>query len=152
MAERIAIHQADRPASWDTIETFDLTAAIHEAPVRSTVIIDALDTWLVQAMTDADLWTDADVAPWGSSGQAAAQDIIAQAVDIARAAHDDDRHTVVIAGQPGTGVHAVGAGARRYVDLHGRVLQALAARADRTVLMVSGLPLELPPPTTIDGN
>ncbi|HEU0287948.1 MAG TPA: Rv2231c family pyridoxal phosphate-dependent protein CobC, partial [Nocardioidaceae bacterium] len=46
--------------------------------------------------------------------------------------------TWVIAGQPGLGVHAAGPGARRYVDLHGLSVQAVADAADDVFLVVGG--------------
>lgn len=152
MAERIAVHQADRPEDWTTAERFDVTTALAEAPPGCTVVVDALDTWLAEAMTQRDLWTDAPVAAWGPAGRHAADALVHDAAAIADAATCRSGTTIVIAGQPGLGAHAMGAAERRYVDLHGRILQALAARAVRAVLVVAGRPLELanagPPPST----
>ncbi len=146
MAERIAIHRADRPAAWATIEDLDLRAAVAAADPNATIIVDALDTWLLEVMADAGLWTDDDVAPWGRDGLDAADAIVAAADDLASDAGDRPGTTVLIAGQPGLGAHAMGASGRRWVDLHGRVLQAVSARADRAVLVVAGRVLDLAPP------
>lgn len=144
MAERIAIHQSDRPSHWATVERFDVAEVIRTAPPEATIIVDAIDTWLTQAMTDAGLWTESAVAPWGLEGRTAADAIVSDATGIAAAARSRVGDTIVIAGQPGLGAHAMGAAQRRYVDLHGRALQALTAQADRTMLVVAGRPLELP--------
>lgn len=143
MAERIAIHQDDRPSHWTTVERFDVAEVIRTVRSDSTIIVDALDTWLTQAMANAGLWTEASVSPWGLEGRAAADDILRDATCIAAAARSRLGDTIVIAGQPGLGTHAMGAAQRRYVDLHGRVLQKLTAQADRAMLVVAGRPLEL---------
>lgn len=146
MAERIAIHRADRPADWTTVEDIDLRASVAATDPDATIIVDALDTWLLEVMAAAGLWTDDDVAPWGRDGRDAADAIVAAADDLAGHARDRPGTTVLIAGQPGLGAHAMGASGRRWVDLHGRVLQAVSARADRAVLVVAGRVLDLAPP------
>lgn len=143
MAERIAIHRADRPADWATVEDFDVAAALAAVDPDATVVVDALDTWLVEVMADHDLWTDDDVAPWGAAGRAAADAVVATADTIARVGRERPGTTVLIAGQPGLGAHAMGAAGRRWVDLHGRVLQAVSARADHALLVVAGRVVEL---------
>ena len=146
MAERIAVHRADRPQDWTTVETFALAQAVADTPPGAAVVLDALDSWLLEAMTVRDLWTDADVEPWGPAGRAAADAVLADAAALADAALARDGLTIVIAGQPGLGPVAMGAAARRYVDLHGRIVRAIGERADRAVLVVAGRPLTLPAP------
>lgn len=143
MAERIGRHQRDRPPGWATVETFDLIRALGEVPDGACVIIDAVDTWLANAMTEADLWTDDDVAPLGQPGQAAAESVLAQVDRVAAAAADRAGDTIFVAGQPGFGLHPVSANGRRYTDLHGLSLQRLGDRG-RVLLVIAGRALEMP--------
>lgn len=145
MAERIAIHRADRPAGWSTDEDLDLQAALDRVAVDATVVVDALDTWLAEEMTSRDLWTTDPVAPWGAPGRAAADAIVSTARTVARSGRHRPGTTILIAGQPGLGAHAMDAGGRRYVDLHGRVLQAVARSADQVLLVMAGQVLPLQP-------
>lgn len=143
MAERIARHREDRPGGWATLETFDLVGALAEAGDRACVVVDAFDTWLADAMGRAGLWTDDAVAALGPDGAAAADRVLSGVDALVSVAVRRDGPTVVVAGQPGVGPHALGAGARRYVDLHGLALQRLGA-AGRVLLVVAGRALELP--------
>jgi nicotinate-nucleotide--dimethylbenzimidazole phosphoribosyltransferase len=146
MIERIARHRADRPASWQTFETFDLADALGRAgSTTATVIVDALDTWLVHAMQTHDLWTDADVEPLGRDGMAAVERLLDEVGEVVAAAQGRGGETIVIAGELGSALAPLGAGTRRYIDLHGRILQRLAAAATEAFLVVAGRAIPLPP-------
>src|SRR5690606_11545000 len=51
---RIAAHRARRPASWTTVETQDLAAAIGRA--EHPVLVDCLGTWLTAVIDAAGAW------------------------------------------------------------------------------------------------
>lgn len=143
MAERIARHRRDRPSGWHTIETFDLAATLATVDDQSCVIIDAFDTWLAHAMGEAGLWTDADVAAWGDEGALAAEGLLAEVDALASAARTRGGDTIVVAGQPGFGLHPMNANGRRYADVHGLSLQRLGP-GSRVVLVIAGRSLQLP--------
>lgn len=145
MQERVARHRADRPSTWRTLETFDLAAAIREAGPVATVIVDALDTWLHQAMQTHGLWTDAAVEPLGPEGGEAAARLLADVAGFVDATRARPGTTIVIAGELGSALAPLGAGARRYVDLHGQILQRLGAAAAEAFLVVAGRAIPLPP-------
>jgi adenosyl cobinamide kinase/adenosyl cobinamide phosphate guanylyltransferase len=124
MAARIAAHRARRSADWRTIEApHDLTAALVRC-ASMPVLIDCLTLWLSNLMLAA-----ADVD--------AAVDRLEQSLAQVSAP------VVLVANEVGSGIvpeHALG---RRFRDVQGLVNQRMAARADRVVLMVAGLPLAL---------
>jgi len=146
MQERIARHRADRPVTWRTIETFDLDDGLAQAAPASTVIVDALDTWLHHVMQVHGLWTDADVEPLGRDGAVAEQRVLSEVDRVIASASARAGQTIVIAGELGSALAPLGAGARRYVDLHGRILQRLAAAAADAFLIVAGRAIPLPSP------
>lgn len=143
MAERIARHRRDRPAGWATVETFDLVSALQQVPSHTCVVIDAFDTWLAHAMGEARMWSDDDVAPLGDVGRAAAEGVLVQVDAVVAAASGRHAQTIVVAGQPGFGLHPMTANGRRYADLHGLALQRLGTDA-RILLVIAGRTLELP--------
>jgi adenosylcobinamide kinase / adenosylcobinamide-phosphate guanylyltransferase len=125
MTERIAHHRARRGAGWQTIEApHDLTSAIAAAPPDAALLVDCLTLWLTNRML-AEADTEAETA--------AIEKVLAR------------RHgpTVLVSNEVGSGVVPDNALARRFADLQGRLNQRIAARADRVVLVVAGLPLTL---------
>jgi adenosylcobinamide kinase / adenosylcobinamide-phosphate guanylyltransferase len=123
MAERIAHHQARRGAGWHTIEEpYDLEDAIDAAPAGAAVLVDCLTLWLTNRML-------------------AEADIEAETARLEAALGRRNELTVLVSNEVGSGIVPDNALARRFRDLQGRLNQRLAARADRVVLVVAGLPL-----------
>ena len=124
MAVRIRTHRARRGPSWRTIEApRDLTAAFA-ACERMPVLVDCLTLWLSNLML-ADAEINAEV---GRLEEALAATVAP---------------VVLVANEVGSGIvpdHVLG---RKFRDLQGLLNQRVAARADRVVLMVAGLPLVL---------
>lgn len=148
LAERIEAHRRRRPAGWQTRATRALTEALREAPDEAVVLIDDLEGWLADRMTAEQLWTDAEVAPWGGAGDAARGRIVAEAAGWWELAATRTGATIVTAGQPGGGVTPASASVRRWLDLHGELVQLLGAHADRAELVVAGRALPLPAAAT----
>jgi adenosylcobinamide kinase/adenosylcobinamide-phosphate guanylyltransferase len=124
MAERIAAHRARRGSNWRTIEApRDLAAALR--PCTTTpILVDCLTLWLSNhLLADADIGLE----------MVRLEDALAAA----------KTPIVLIANEVGSGIvpdHALG---RKFRDLQGVLNQRMAARADRVVLVVAGLPLAL---------
>lgn len=146
LAERIAEHRRRRPPSWSTVESPDIATALGEAPAGATVLVDDLEGWLVDRMTAAGLWTDAEVAPLDETARRAWDHIVEDAAAWWSLARRRTGDTIVTAGQTGWGPTPASASTRRWLDLHGDVLQLLSADADRVELVVAGrvLPLGTP--------
>ncbi|MDX6647607.1 MAG: histidinol-phosphate aminotransferase [Miltoncostaeaceae bacterium] len=139
MAERIARHRARRPAGWRTVETADPAAALAGAG-PDTVLLESLGGWIAGRMHAAGLLEEGPAAEGEGAG------ILAGARALAAAASARAGLTVVVAEEAGLGPVAAGAATRRYLDLAGEACQALAAAADRVLLVVAGRTLELGPP------
>jgi adenosylcobinamide kinase/adenosylcobinamide-phosphate guanylyltransferase len=121
MAERIAAHRARRGAGWRTIEEPHDIASIL-AGDEGIVLIDCLTLWLSNRMlAGADM--DAEM------------DTLEVCLDVCV------NPKVLVANEVGSGIVPDNALGRRFRDLQGALNQRLAARADRVVLMVAGLPL-----------
>jgi adenosylcobinamide kinase/adenosylcobinamide-phosphate guanylyltransferase len=121
MAERIAHHQARR-GGWQTIEApHDLAAAIDAAPAAA-LLVDCLTLWLSNRML-------------------AEADIEAETGEMEAALARRNALTVLVSNEVGSGIVPDNALARRFRDLQGRLNQRIAARANRVVLVVAGLPL-----------
>ena len=143
-AARVKRHRADRPSHWRTVETFELDRALEDAEPGAFVLVDALDTWLAEIL-ELDGVDIGDENPDPARNDEVEARLLGRVRAFTDVAASRDGETWVIAGQPGLGVHAAGAGARRYVDLHGLCVQAAADAADDAFLVVGGrvAPLEL---------
>jgi adenosylcobinamide kinase / adenosylcobinamide-phosphate guanylyltransferase len=123
MAERIAHHRARRASGWQTFEApHDLASALRTAPSAAPLLVDCVTLWLSNRML-----ADADV------------DCEIRALEAAL-----DRRAgpvVLVSNEVGSGIVPDNALARRFRDLQGQLNQRLAARADRVVLLVAGVPL-----------
>ena len=125
MAERIAHHRKRRGDGWRTIEVpHDLQDAIDAAPAGAAVLVDCLTLWLSNRML-------------------AEADIEADTAALEKALAYRQGPTVLVSNEVGSGVVPDNALARRFADEQGRLNQRIAARADRVVLVVAGLPLTL---------
>jgi adenosylcobinamide kinase / adenosylcobinamide-phosphate guanylyltransferase len=123
MAQRIAAHRARRNAGWQTIEApHDLAGALDAAAAQAPLLVDCVTLWLTNRMlAEADV--DAEIARL--------EDALARRAGAA----------VLVSNEVGYGIVPDNALARRFRDAQGRLNQRLAARADRVVLVVAGLPL-----------
>ena len=127
MAERIARHQADRPAHWGLVEEpLRLGAAIRResAPGRC-LLVDCLSLWLVNLLAAEEGAFDRERAELlAALGEAAGP-------------------VILVSNEVGWGVVPLGEATRRYVDEQGRLNQAVAAACRRVTLVAAGLPLSL---------
>ena len=123
LTARIAEHRSRRGGQWQTVEApLDLAGAIAGAPASATVLVDCLTLWLNNLM-----FNNRDI------------DAEMQRLETALAARRAP--SVLVSNEVGSGIVPDNAEARRFRDLQGRLNQRIAARADRVVLLLAGLPM-----------
>jgi adenosylcobinamide kinase/adenosylcobinamide-phosphate guanylyltransferase len=126
MRERIRHHRARRGARWTTLEApLDLASALMEAarPERP-VLVDCLTLWLSNLLM-------------------AGRDAEAAITELVQALPRLKGPAVLVANEVGLGIVPDNALARAFRDHAGRLNQAIAAEAQRVVLVAAGLPLVL---------
>jgi adenosyl cobinamide kinase/adenosyl cobinamide phosphate guanylyltransferase len=124
MTARIALHRARRVSGWRTVEApRDLGPAIAEAD-GAPVLVDCLTLWLTNLML-------------------AHADLEAEMARLEDALLHRRGPLVLVANEVGLGIVPDNALARRFRDAAGHLNQRIAARANRVVMMVAGLPLEV---------
>ena len=129
---RIAHHRAERPTTWTTAEVpLELAAAVSAAPDDAFVIVDCLTVWLANLFVH-----DIDSRQRTQYGH----DMVAALRERRGGA------TVVVSNEVGMGVHPETTTGRDYRDELGRLNQAVAAAADRSLLLVAGKALRLDNP------
>ena len=128
MAERIRLHQAERPAEWETIEEpLELAAVLERVPADTAALVDCLSLWVANLLARGD--SDDDIEALGRS---------AAALAAGRGAL-----TVAVSNEVGLGVVPATELARRYRDVLGRINAQWAAVADEASFVVAGRRLPL---------
>ncbi len=127
MAARIARHQAERPAHWQTVEEpFALAGTLAGcADAGRCLVVDCLTLWLLNLL---------------EAGETVFQ---RERDDLLERLPSLPGHVVLVANEVGLGVIPMGELSRRFVDEAGRLNQALSRIADRVVFVAAGLPMVL---------
>jgi adenosylcobinamide kinase/adenosylcobinamide-phosphate guanylyltransferase len=128
---RIAAHQARRPASWNTVETRDLAAALR---LDGPVLVDCLGTWLTGVLDARGLW-DSSSEPVTSTVDALLDEVVG-----ALALRTD---VVLVTNEVGLGVVPAHRSGRLFRDLLGLVNQRIATTCDEVHLVIAGRVLRL---------
>jgi adenosyl cobinamide kinase/adenosyl cobinamide phosphate guanylyltransferase len=122
MAERIALHRAERPAGWTTVEEpRDLVGAIADVPEGATLVVDCLSLWVANVLESRDVEREAR-----------------EAAALAAA-----RTTIAVTNEVGLGVVPATPLGRAYRDVLGRVNAIWAEAADEAYFVVAGRVLRL---------
>ena len=127
MQERIKQHRRRRGPQWHTLEApLELAAVLSTLPLsnQNDVLIDCVTVWLSNL-----LHYDRDPA----AAQSALLKVLAQ----------HHRTVVLVAHEVGLGVVPETSLGRQFCDHAGLLNQAIAAQADRVILVAAGLPMVL---------
>lgn len=136
MVDRIARHQADRPADWTTVEApRDLLTALQGIDETHTLLLDCLTLWISNLVL-------ADVP---------ATEIESTADQIGAVLAARSGPTIVISNEVGHGIVPGDPLSRAFRDVHGRVNQHLAGHLDQTYLVIAGRLLPTLDPTELEG-
>jgi adenosylcobinamide kinase / adenosylcobinamide-phosphate guanylyltransferase len=122
MAERIARHRARRGTGWTTLETPRDVVGALAARGTTPMLVDCLTLWLSNALL-------------------ARADVDAEIERLEAALTQAAAPLVLVANEVGFGIVPDNPLGRRFRDSQGLLNQRIAARADRVVLVVAGLPL-----------
>jgi adenosylcobinamide kinase/adenosylcobinamide-phosphate guanylyltransferase len=133
MAERIRLHQAERPPEWETIEEpLDLELALQQVADDTAVVIDCISLWVSNLLARGD----------------ADSEVEAQARSVAARAVARPSLTIAVSNEVGLGIVPATELGRRYRDVLGRANSEWAAAADQAALVVAGRLLSLTPHET----
>jgi len=152
MADRIAAHRLDRHRSWITIEVpLEVPRAVRDAD-RPVVIVDCMTLWVSNLLLAADapggpaagepVGFDAG-GPVGSDAGGPVGPVRAEVESLLEVAADRTGTLIVVTNEVGLGLVPDNALARIYRDLLGWANARVAGQAERVVLLVAGIPVEL---------
>jgi adenosylcobinamide kinase / adenosylcobinamide-phosphate guanylyltransferase len=130
-AERVAKHQARRPASWGLAETIDLVPLLESA--GPPLLIDCLTLWLSRTMDELRVWSDLDRA-------GLVDDRIA---NLAAAWSSTPRRVVAVSNDVGSGIVPANPGTRLFRDLMGRLNTTISLASDEVLWTIAGRTIPL---------
>lgn len=144
MAQRIAIHQARRPAHWETVEEpFKVAEIIEEKGRQARIILLDCLTLLLSNWLLAVTQGEEDDAGSLLLRKDRFDQLLEQATSLARKARDCPAHVIIVTNEVGWGLVPPSPLGRIYRDLAGRANQVIAGHSDEVHLVVSGLPIRL---------
>jgi adenosylcobinamide kinase / adenosylcobinamide-phosphate guanylyltransferase len=123
---RIKRHQQDRDERWENIEEEKNPSKL--ALRGRVVVLDCVTLWLTNFFSDTKYQVDDTLS------------LIKDEFDKLAAI---DATWIIISNEIGMGMHADTEMGRKFADLQGWINQHIAAKADKAIFMVSGLPLNL---------
>jgi adenosylcobinamide kinase/adenosylcobinamide-phosphate guanylyltransferase len=126
MQQRIAHHQARRPAHWQVIEAGQNLAEVlqQQAADNRCVLVDCLTLWLTQLLCDTN------------------ETELRREVDALLAVLPPlPGHIILVSNETNMGIVPLGELSRRYCDEAGRLHQQVGALCERVIFTVAGLPL-----------
>jgi adenosylcobinamide kinase/adenosylcobinamide-phosphate guanylyltransferase len=143
MRDRIARHQATRPASWQTIEEpLHLANAVQRAAsLADIILLDCITVWLSNWLLLQDELSSIESTPASVYSEGAIQEIEALLKE-ARALNAQQR-LVIVTNEVGLGIVPAFALGRVYRDVLGAVNRRLAQEAERVYLLVAGLAVDI---------
>ena len=130
MRARIAVHRAERPAHWRTMEEpLDLAARLAERLEHGTpvlVVVDCLTLWVSNLLL---------ALPESADAEGAAAE---RARDLLSVLAGSRASSILVTNEVGLGVVPATPLGRRYRDALGRVNQLVASAADEVILLAAG--------------
>lgn len=125
MAAKVARHRDLRGSGWTTVEEpLDVGATLSQRAPDSAVLVDCATLWLTNVLL-------------------ADHDVPAASAAFVQALAECAAPVVVVSNEVGQGIVPDNALARRFRNAQGALNQAIAAQADRVVVVMAGLPLVL---------
>lgn len=131
MRQRVAHHQARRPANWQLIEAGENLAEElqREAVAGRCVLVDCMTLWLTQLLCNNDETR-----------------LRLEVSALLQVLPELPGQIILVSNETNMGIVPMGELSRRYCDEAGRLHQQLGQICERVILTVAGLPL------TIKGN
>jgi adenosylcobinamide kinase / adenosylcobinamide-phosphate guanylyltransferase len=144
MAARIARHRDGRPATWDTVEApMAVTPAVREAlRGHGAVLLDCLTMLASNVLLDDEALGTTALYPT-QHPEAAEGRLLADLDALCDLCAERGTALVIVSNEVGMGVVPAYPLGRTYRDMLGRANQHVARRAERVLLLIAGIPVDV---------
>lgn len=139
METRVAMHRAQRPAHWHTVEAPLALAGVLQAQARANrvLVVDCLTLWLTNLMI-LGVQDVVEGQPWQPHPR-----YLTELEQLLAVLPGLPGKLILIGNEVGHGIVPMGVLNRAFVDENGRLHQALAARCDTVSFVMAGCTLSL---------
>ena len=128
MAQRVAVHKAQRPAQWQVIEEpFNLAQMLKDnSRTDNCILVDCLTLWLSNCLFSETptSWDDYKKELLSTLAQLPGQ-------------------VLLVSNEVGCGIVPMGEMSRKFVDQAGWLHQAIAAQVAKVTLVTAGIPMHI---------
>ena len=148
MAERIANHQNNRPANWQTLEIASAVGALLKSRTQSgtlqagVILVDCLTLLVSNLLLAVSSGVGEDLTVDEEAATALVETEITRLLE---AVQTIPAEWIIVSNEVGLGLVPSYPLGRVYRDLLGRANQHLASRADKVIFMIAGIPMRLSP-------
>lgn len=132
MLDRVARHQARRPAEWKTIEEPDYPVGVIkdlDGPGR-LFLLDCLTLLLSNRML-------------ASEEKNSEKEILHEVTELAQISRESQAQVIIVSNEVGWGIVPGDPLSRAYRDILGRANQIMAEYADEAYICIAGIPIEI---------
>ncbi len=141
MKDRIAKHQAQRPAHWGTIEQYNNFQTLADNPIfqaSEVVLFDCLTVMTTNNMLDFQVDYDTCSMETIAQIEASVKLEVEKLLAVCK-----DKTLIVVSNEVGLGLVPAYKLGSYFRDIAGRMNQLVASCADEAYLLVSGIPVKL---------
>jgi len=148
MAERIANHQNNRPANWQTLEIASAVGALLKSRTQSgtlqagVILVDCLTLLVSNLLLAVSSGVGEDLTVDEEAATALVETEITRLLE---AVQTIPAEWIIVSNEVGLGLVPPYPLGRVYRDLLGRANQRVASRADQVIFMIAGIPMRLSP-------
>ena len=141
MEERIVHHQSRRPDSWNTIEEpLKISKALEKMHEKQTVLVDCITLLVTNMLLEFD---NKEQNSRLKDDYKKEEDILNQIKEVLNISKTKQLNFILVSNIVGLGLVPEYKLGRLFRDISGRVNQYLAKEADKVILTVAGIPVEL---------
>ncbi|MBS7527377.1 bifunctional adenosylcobinamide kinase/adenosylcobinamide-phosphate guanylyltransferase [Fusibacter paucivorans] len=143
MKDRIAKHQSQRPASWQTIEQYKHFETLIDKNAfleANALIFDCATVMITNIMMDSGLDFDTVAV---ETVNALEREIAKEVEQLLKICREENKQLVIVSNEVGLGLVPSYRMGNFFRDIQGRINQLLASEADEVHFVVSGIPLQI---------
>jgi adenosylcobinamide kinase/adenosylcobinamide-phosphate guanylyltransferase len=143
MKERIALHKAQRPDSWETLEAYDQLEdkILQSGEKYDGILLDCITVMLTNLMFNHEKFDENHLTKefW----MELESQVMTEMKSLVQQIREISETTIFVTNEIGSGLVPETALSRSFRDMAGRINQMMAKESDEVYLVVAGIPVKI---------